>query len=115
MVTVIYKSPQDLALSDRPSSLSPLFTLHQPGRPVCCSWNSPTLGDFAVPTSAPPRPGMLFSPHVCSFTFLSFSRFLVTGYFLKEALQGYPYKITPVLDHSLPPHPASFCFMTLRM
>ena len=47
-----------------PSSLSPLFTLHQPGRPVCCSWNSPTSGDFAVPTSAPPRPGMLFSPRL---------------------------------------------------
>ena len=37
------------------------------------------------------------------------------GYFLKEALQGYPYEIGPVLEHSLPPRPASFCFMTLKM
>ena len=115
VVTVIYKSPQDRAPSD-PAFITLSFIDTASARQACLLFPEHScLGAFAVPASAPPRPGMLSSPDVCSATFLSFSRPLVTCYFLKEALRGYLHEVPPVLDLPLPPHPASVCFMTLRM
>ena len=114
MVTVIYKSPQDLALSD--CTFITLSFIHTASARQACllflelSYLRGLCCTHFCPTSAWNALFSTFAPLLSSF-----SRSLVTGYFLKEALQGYPYEIGPVLEHSLPPRPASFCFMTLKM
>ena len=44
-----------------PSSLSPLLTLHQPGRPVCSSQNSPAPGPLLCPLCPTSAWNALFS------------------------------------------------------